>query len=518
MRGASGIWRALDRARAMNLRDAGAPRPEPGNMEITRRRVLAGLAGGVGLAVLPKFPAYAQSGQSVAIVGGGLAGLAALDILRNHGVAATLFEARGAAGGRTRSVQGVFADNYAFDEGGQLVNTDHADLLGMIARYRIRTVDRRAFGASHEVQIGRSGAIVAEARLASALRGIAARITADADRLDADYANVARELDPLSVTAYLDRHGLAAGDARDALEAAIRTEYGIEPEAASSLELLFNLPTVDGRRINRISLSDERYLIAGGSEQVAIALAAEHQRAIRLNRRVTGLDIGDTSARLTFADGSRDRFDRVILAAPVSMVQDLAIEGALPPLWRAFFSEVKHGLNEKVIVGYDTPAWRRTLGFGGTLWAKGQFSAGWDAVSLAPTPGRGAFCYYLGGNEVGAASSVETAELARRFTAIARRALPGLPAPNGLYRRTRWTDDPLTRGSYVAFAPGQLSRFASLFAIEEDGRLQVPQAGPVFFAGEYISDAWPAYMNGALQTGRIAAQALLAQRAQRRAA
>jgi monoamine oxidase len=518
MRGGNGIWRALDRARAMNLRDAGAPPPEPGDVDVTRRRVLAAIAGGIGLATLPKFPAYAQSGQSVAIVGGGLAGLAALDVLRNQGVAATLFEARGATGGRTRSVQGVFADQYAFDEGGQLVNTDHADLLGMISRFRIRMVDRRAFGTSHEVQIGRSGAVVAEARLATALRGVAARITADSDRLDADYANVAREIDQYSVSAYLDRHGLAAGDARDALEAAIRTEYGIEPEAASALELLFNLPTVDGRHLNRISTSDERYLIAGGSEQVAIALAAEHRRDIRLNRRLTGLDIRGDSARLTFADGARERFDRVILALPISMVQELSIEGALPPLWRAFFAEVKQGRNEKVIVGYDIPAWRRTLGFGGALWAKGQFSAAWDAVSLAPAPGPGAFCYYLGGNEVAAASAVETAELARRFTAIARRALPGLPAPNGRYRRTRWTDDPLNKGSYVAFAPGQLSRFASLFAIEEDGRLQVPQAGPVVFAGEYISDAWPAYMNGALQTGRIAAQALIAQRARRAAA
>jgi monoamine oxidase len=408
-------------------------------------------------------------------------------------------------------VQGVFADAYAFDEGGQLVNTDHADLLGMISRFRIRTVDRRAFGPSHEVQLGRNGAVVAEARLATALRGIAARITADADRLDADYASVARELDQFSVTTYLDRHGLARGDARDAIEAAIRSEYGVEPEAASALELLFNLPTVDGRHLNRISLSDERYLISGGSEQVALALAAGHRQAIRLNRRVTGLDIGRDSARLTFADGSRERFDRVVLAAPISMVSELNIEGALPALWRAFFAEVKQGLNEKIIVGYDSPAWRRTLGYGGTLWARGQFSAAWDAASLAPAPGRGAFCYYLGGNEVAAAAAVETAELARRFTAIARRGLPGLPAPNGRYRRTRWTDDPLNKGSYVAFAPGQLSRFASLFAIEEDGQLQVPQAGPVLFAGEYISDAFPAYMNGALQTGRIAAQAIVAQ-------
>ena len=97
--------------------------------------------------------------------------------------------------------------------------------------------------------------------------------------------------------------------------------------------------------------------------------------------------------------------------------------------------------------------------------------------------------------------------------------MPGLPAPNGRFRRTRWTDDPLTKGSYVAFAPGQLTRFASLFAIEEDGqpaasRRPARSSSPA----NIFRTPLPAYMNGALQTGRIAAQALLGQSARRAAA
>jgi monoamine oxidase len=191
----------------------------------------------------------------------------------------------------------------------------------------------------------------------------------------------------------------------------------------------------------------------------------------------------------------------------------------LPPLWRAFIDEVRLGRNEKVIVGYDDSAWRRTIGFGGGLWAAGEFSEVWEAQSLAPAPGPAALCYFLGGSQVDAAASVETAELARRFTIAARRVLPGLPAPNGRLRRTRWTDDPLTRGAYSRFAPGQLTRFASLFAVETPGEAARPaQAGPLLFAGEHISDAFAGFMNGALQTGRIAAQALLAQGANRAAA
>ena len=510
------IWRALERARELNVGEAAAP---GGGGDVTRRRVLAALAGGVGLAALPRWPAFAQGAVSVAIVGGGLAGLAALDVLRRHHVAATLYEGRAATGGRTRSVHGVFAPDYAFDEGAQLVNTDHADLLAMIRRFHLPTVDRKAFGLERELQIGRDGRVVPEARVAAGLRGIAASISADAARLDADYANVAREIDQLSVKAYLDRHGLRAGDARDTLEAGIRTEFGSEPDEVSALELLFNLPTVDGRRVTRLSKSDERYLISGGTDQVATALTAEHRGDIRLNKRLVAVEIGADSVGLAFADGERVTAARAILALPPNLLRELRITGPLPPLWRAFIDEAGLGRNEKVIVGYDAAPWRRTIGFGGGLWAAGEFAEVWDAQSLAPRPGPAALCYFLGGRQVDAAASVETAELARRFTIAARRVLPGLPAPNGRVRRTRWHEDPFTRGAYSRFAPGQLTRFASLFAVETAGEpARAPQAGPLLFAGEHISDAFAGFMNGALQTGRIAAGALLAERAARAAA
>ncbi|HYJ53024.1 MAG TPA: NAD(P)/FAD-dependent oxidoreductase [Allosphingosinicella sp.] len=509
MRVADGVWRALDRARAMNLAERGEPPAMAASDGITRRRVLAALAGGIGALALPRGPAFAAEPLSVVIVGGGLAGLSALDSLCRRGVQATLYEARGAAGGRTRSVHGVFAEHYAFDEGAQLVNTDHHELLQLIHRYRIPLVDRQAFGAVHELQIGRSGGLVSEARLAAALRPIAARITADADRLDQDRAGVAPQFDALSVKDYLDRHRLPPGDARDTLEAGIRTEYGAEPHEASAIELLFNLPTVDGARLSRIPNSDERYVVSGGSDQVARHLAADHAARIRLNRRLTALDLTGPAPRLVFADGETVSADKVILALPANMIREVRIEGLRDP-WRALIDQIHLGRNEKILVGYDDmAAYRRAVGFGGAIWSGRDFAAIWDAVSLAPAAGPGALCYFLGGDQVAAAHDADMRDLAERFSAAARRAIPGLPAPNGRVRRTRWCDDPLTKGAYINYRPGQLSRFASLFAIEEGGRVQVPQAGNLLFAGEWLSDAFPGYMEGAIQTGRIAADAAL---------
>jgi monoamine oxidase len=271
--------------------------------------------------------------------------------------------------------------------------------------------------------------------------------------------------------------------------------------------------------VTRLSKSDERYLVSGGTDQVAKALTAAHERDVRLGKRLTAVEIGGDSVRLGFADGEHVVVDRAILAMPPALLRELRITGPLPPLWRAFIDEVRLGRNEKLIVGYDNSAWRRTIGFGGGLWATGEFSEVWEAQSLAPAPGPAALCYFLGGRQVDAAASVDAMVLARRFTLAARRVLPGLPAPNGRVRRTRWADDPLTQGAYSRFAPGQLTRFASLFAVETPGEaLRPAQAGPLLFAGEHISDAFAGFMNGALQTGRIAASALLAEGAHRAAA
>jgi len=499
-----GVWRALDRARALNL--GAATRPSASG--ITRRRVLAAIGAGSAVACLPS--CFAPPAQRVAVIGGGLAGLTALRRLQARGVDAILYEARGVVGGRTRSVKGVFAPDFAFDEGGQLINSEHSDMIALVRGLGLKLLDRRTTGVEHELQIGTSGA-VDERALAEELRAMAAQITADSDRLDADYENVAREIDALSVAQYLDAHGLRPGDARKAIEATIHTEYGVEPDGASALELLFNLPTVDGERVTRLSLADERFLVDGGAGQVAQRLAARMKAFIRTNMRVRTIHIEPAGVHLTFADGRVGSFDRVIIAVPAPLVREITIDGPLSQQWRDLIAEVDLGRNEKVIVGYHDPVWRKVIGAAGTLWAPGPFSEAWDAASCEDPPGTaGAFTYFLGGDQVAAARALDSATLAQAFTSAAQSVLPDQLEPNGRVRRTAWCIDPLSKGSYVNFRPGQLTRFGDLLSLEENGKARASQSGPIIFAGEWLSDAWPGYMNGAAQTGRIAADAAMA--------
>jgi len=63
----------------------------------------------------------------------------------------------------------------------------------------------------------------------------------------------------------------------------------------------------------------------------------------------------------------------------------------------------------------------------------------------------------------------------------------------------------------VNFRPGQLTRFGELIWVEgADAERHRALPGRIQFAGEHLSDAYPGYMNGGAQTGRLAAEAILA--------
>ncbi|GAA0305265.1 NAD(P)/FAD-dependent oxidoreductase [Sphingomonas oligophenolica] len=514
MRGSSTFWEALGQARRMNLAAAGEKPPVQGTPGQTRRAVLVAL-GATGLsAALPRPLHAAPLKGRVAIIGGGIAGMTALWHLTRAGMDARLYEARPRLGGRMfthRPADG----GVPMEIGGQLVNSDHADMHRLVKEFGLALIDRKS--EAHRTLVLANGAEVPAGPLAEALRPIAAQIGVDSDRLDKDYAGTARDLDRLSISAYLDAHAdkLTQPWVRQLMEATSRTEYGVEPGQASAIELVFNLPTVEGERIDVLGRSDERYLIEGGSGALIAAMAAKLADRIETGKRLARIESQGDGARLCFLDGSIVDAGAVIVAVPAPLMRTIDFRVPLPPLWRRFIREIELGCNEKVQAVMASRPWETAFGRGGELWQTdpGAGTAlGWDG-GVRPLEGAGSvWTWFLGGDEVTAADSADPATLARRFAAMAEPAVPGFGAAmTGLARRTGWHRDPLTLGAYVNFRPGQLTRFSELVWVEgADAPRHRTLSGPVQFAGEHLSDAYPGYMNGGAQTGRLAAEAILA--------
>ena len=514
MRGPTAFWQAMEAARSETLRERGLPAPQPGGDGLSRRQLITALAATGIAAALPRSARAAGPGP-VAIIGGGIAGLTALWHLTRAGVDARLFEARTRTGGRMLTVRAKGAP--AIELGGQLVNTEHADMHALCKAFGIALIDRK--GGPHRTMILDGAAELPRDRLVEGLRGIAGQIDADAQRLDKDYARVAAELDCLSFTGYLDKYARLMPDswARRLMEATARTEYGVEPGQASALELVFNLPSVEGRRIDVLSRSDERYVVAGGSSALVDAMTRRLASRITTYRRLTRIDPRGGGARLTFSNAETFDASYVIVSTPASIMSRIAYGVPLLPLWRQFIGEVGLGLNGKVQSITAARPWKKPIGRGGEIWqvdhAAGS-SLGWDGAVRPAGGAGGVWTWFTGGSEVRAADLPDARALATRWARLAEAGVPGMAAAMGRTVRSNWHDEPFTGGSYVNFRPGQLTKFAELIWTEADGVASVPlSSGPIYFAGEHLSDAYPGYMNGGAQTGRLAAQAVIAARA-----
>ncbi len=513
MRGSATFWEALESARRMNLAAAGEKPPVAGPQGLSRRALLKAIGAAGLVTAMPRPLRAAPVRGPVAIVGGGIAGLTALWHLTQAGIDARIYEARARLGGRMFTQRP--AGGVPMEIGGQLVNSDHDDMHKLAAAFGIGLIDRK--GEAHRTMVLANGAVLPVAALADALRPIAAQIALDSDRLDKDYARTARELDRLSISLYLDKHAdkLPRPWVRQLMEATSRTEYGVEPGQASAIELVFNLPTVDGERVDVLSRSDERYLIDGGSGALIAAMQAKLGDRIETGKRLLQIDPHGAGVRLSFLDGTMVNAGAVIVAVPAPLLRQIDFRVPLPPLWRRFIAEVDLGFNEKVQAVMTSRPWEGPIGRGGELWqtdAAAGAALGWDGgIRPAGDPGS-VWTWFLGGNEVEAAAAADPVRLARGFAAMAEGGVPGFGAAmSGVVRRTGWHRDPLTLGAYVNFRPGQLTRFGELIWVEGgSGPKHRALSGLIQFAGEHLSDAYPGYMNGGAQTGRMAAAAIMA--------
>jgi monoamine oxidase len=281
--------------------------------------------------------------------------------------------------------------------------------------------------------------------------------------------------------------------------AAIRSEFGVEAADSSALQLIGCLPTVDGQRVDVLGATDEAFVVKGGSAKIAEALAARLGGRIETGRRLEAIAPAGEGYRLTFVGSPAVEADFVILAIPHPPLRRVNFAMGLPPLLRRFIAETGPGANEKIIQTFRRRVWRTPAGFSKEAWTQFGFSETWDSSAAVPERSDGALTFFYGGRET---TSMDPA----LHLASLDRVIPGLAAEAaGRTLRTNWSADSLCGGAYTSLKPGQATEFAELFWSEE----REVRAGRIFFAGEQTSESYYGYMNGAVESGRYAADAIV---------
>lgn len=485
------------------------------NFRTTRRRLLQGGLGFAGAMAASNFFKGGQRAMAqqapVLIVGAGIAGLTAAYRLTQAGVPVNIIEARNRVGGRIKTMGKVAGTFLSADLGGEYIDSDHAILRSLAAELGLTEVD---LFANQEGLVRTAyffeGRFVPEAELIADVAPIAERIDADLEAIDEfeDYTTpfpAVVELDNLSMTEYLE-----SIETTPLMRQIIRTTYNIfygrDAQEQSSLNLIYIITTDEGV-FEPFGVSDERYVIPGGSTQIINQLANFVEGSIETGtvlESISGLPDGRYQVSLRSGESSFDRtYERILITLPFSVLREVQINVDLPPAKRLAINTMGYGTNSKLITAYRDRVWRNN-GFSSDVYSDVGFQnieeAGESRAAL--TPGAALLTNYSGGNQ-GVAIGSGTAEIqAQQQLAQYELVYPGISntAITGNAVRAYWPGDIYSRGSYSCYLPGQ---WTQMYGVEGE------RVGNLFFAGEHTSLEYQGYMEGGCETGEIAAMEIL---------
>lgn len=478
-----------------------------------RRRFLhqgAGVSAGLLLAACaPPLRRSEERGHEVAVVGAGIAGLSCAHRLRQAGVGVKLYEAQERVGGRIWSLRGHFADRQVCELGGELIDSGHARMRALAAELGLALDDlaEDPTAAWGDVWFC-GGRRYGEAEILREFAPLAAAIRRDVETLpDAEitYATPggAEALDRLSMTQWLDRSG-ASGWLRTLIEVAFTTEMGLDCEEQSALNFLtFIDPATERFRV--FGDSDERFHLRGGNDRIVQALGAKLDDAIATGTALEALrQSADGAYTLSFRRGAAAfevRARRVVLALPFTTLRHVRLEVQLPPAKRRAVAELGYGSNAKLMIGFDERIWRTRHSSSGSSYSDLPLQTTWETSRMQP--GRaGLLTNFTGGRhglDLGRGTPKQQADLAAgQLEAI----FPGIAAARGGAGEARfhWPSFPWALGSYACFRPGQWTSLRG--AIGE-------RVGELHFAGEHCAFDNQGFMEGGVESGEAAAQAIL---------
>ena len=440
---------------------------------LSRRPFLAGLAASFAL-VHPRRADAAP--RRIAVIGAGMAGLAAARLLADAGHQVTVIEARVRIGGRIHTSR-LWPD-LPMDLGASWIHGRQGNPLTPLAQ----AAGARLIATSYDAAIllGPDGAKIepdlekAEAILTRAIMATEKRDTDVSVRAALDASNGWQQAgaDQRRLVQYL-------------LNSTLEQEYG---SSAHQLSAWY------GQESEEFGGADA--LFPGGFDQITTHLARGLD--IRLSAPVAVIAPGQV--RLT--DGQRIAADQVICTVPLGVLQSgkIRFAEALTPARQAAIDGLGMGLLNKCWLRFDKVVWPDDVDWIGWLGPKPGYWGEW--VSLARGIGAPVL---VGFNAADAAASLEglddRATVAAALEALRRMFGARFPAPMAA-QVTRWGQDPFSLGSYSfnAVGTGPATRRA-LAGPDWDGRL--------WFAGEACAPAHFGTAHGALMSGQAVAQALM---------
>jgi monoamine oxidase len=491
-------------------------------MAMSRRQVLQGLAIagaiGVGSGFTPQPQAVAQrsnensadhTADRVLIVGAGVAGLTAAYRLRQAGVSVDLVEASYRVGGRLVSLTNIPGSEGTVELGGEFIDSRHTHIRSLAAELGLETADLTAADAGLEREILYfQGKCVSERQVIDDFAPLAHRIDKDLRTLNTrniTYRNPsahAIQLDQMSLAEYLEAEPISPL-IDQLVRVAYITEFGRDAESQSCLNMLFLIGAEVGKW-STYGLSDERYHVIGGNDQIPKKLAQHVEDAIELGTVLESIQTtpaGRYRVSLRRDHTSLERtYNRVLLTVPFGVLRQVNLEVEMSPVKRQAIEQLGYGTSSKLAVPYRERIWRTQYGCTISVYTDLDFQNTWESARYCPGPG-GWVTDLRGGKQGVLLGQASPDTHADSLTQDLEQIFPGIEqVSRGTALRSVWSAEPYALGSYSCYLPGQWTKF---------GGAEAERVGNIWFAGEHCSLGSQGYMNGACETAEQATQDIL---------
>ncbi|VVQ10116.1 flavin monoamine oxidase family protein [Pseudomonas fluorescens] len=437
------------------------------------------------LVMLGLFSVTALAKDKTAIViGGGLSGLTAAYELQNKGWQVTLLEAKPSLGGRS----GMATSEWIGNDKTQPVLNKYVSTfkLGTTpAPEFVRTpgylIDGEYFSAA-DLATKQPATADALKRYQKTLDDLARSID---DPQNPAATSTLHALDQITVSSWLDKQNLPA-TARQLINQDIRTHYD-EP---SRLSLLY---FAQQNRVYRgISDRDLRASRLVGGSQVLAQAFVKQIKTIKTNSPVSA--INQDKDGVTVKVGSVGyQADYVVLAVPLRALNKIALTPALDAQHLAAIKGTNYGWRDQIMLKFKTPVWESKARMSGEIYSNTGLGMLWIEPALK---GGANVVINLSGDNARVMQAFGDKQMVDQVLIRLHAFYPQARGSFTGYEIRRYSTDPSMGGAYLAYGPGQISKFWRLW----ERPLQ-----RVTFAGEHTDTLYPGTLEGALRTGQRAA-------------
>lgn len=484
----------------------------------SRRTFVKGFALAGASSFLPNLPtrnSFLSFQKPVVILGAGAAGLAAAYELKRRSVPFIIYEASSRYGGRVQTKKNFNAEGMFGELGAELIDSNHTYLFQLAKELNLEMEKFNKDGLVNQAFYFRNQ-FVREEDLAIEFNKLVRHIQKDLNKIFEGQAErsvtyrtqsqIARHFDHMNLETYISSIENIDPYILDMVRVAYVCEFGLDAHQQSALNLLLLMDPEVNLTGDLYGASDEAWRVRGGNSNLMEALANEAAKAgeIYLDHSLVGIQEINSKIILNLQTpgGSKDVVcDQVICTIPFSVLNQ--IDGIhhlnLSERKRYAIANFPMGSNTKLISGFTQRAWAdpaiyQNHFFHGQLCTQFDSQIFWD--SSRNQHGRsGILTNYLGGYRASAADNSNYNKSISDFSKI----YPGSSAYlDGNMALANWSKNPFSLGSYACPTPGSYTTYLGSLALPELNN-------KLHFAGEHTSDSSLGYINGALESGRIAA-------------